>query len=158
MRRRILITPFSDELLNPNSYNFTLGSTMATYDRDVLDARKLNSVTEFGIPDQGVVLQPGKLYLGHTEEKMGSDFFVPTFAARSSIARLGLFINLSASLGDIGYYGQWTLQLVPTQPIRIFWGMRIGQMMWWRATGLIDLYQGKYQGSCGPHASLIHRG
>jgi rifampicin phosphotransferase len=92
-------------------------------------------------------------YLAHTLEVMGSDHYAPTFAARSSVARLGLFINLSASLGDIGFHGQWTLQLFAAQPLRVYCGMRIGQIMWWRPHGEIVLYRGKYQGSAGPCAS-----
>lgn len=95
------------------------------------------------------------LYLASTVETMGSNYYVPTFAARSSVARLGLFINLSASLGDIGYVGQWTLQLVPVKNLLIYSGMEIGQMIWWKPVGIIDLYDGKYQHSVGPCATRI---
>lgn len=74
----------------------------------------------------------------------------------TSVARLGLFINLSASLGDIGFIGQWTLQLYAINRIKIYPRMAIGQMMWWQPAGTIQLYAGKYQGSRGPRASAIH--
>lgn len=88
---------------------------------------------------------------------MGSNYYAPTFSARSSVARLGLFINLSASLGDIGYVGQWTLQLVPVKNLLIYPGMEIGQMVWWKPVGNIELYDGKYQHSAGPCATRIFR-
>jgi rifampicin phosphotransferase len=155
--RRICIEPFNPEHVNPNSYNFTLGSTLKRYREELLDPHVVNDCDEIEIGPDGYVLQSNCLYLAHTCERMGSDFFAPTFAARSSVARLGLFINLSASLGDIGFCGQWTLQLFPIHQLRVYAGMRIGQMMWWRPQGEILLYEGKYQGSDGPTSTLIHR-
>lgn len=154
---RITIAPFDADNLNPNSYNFRLGRELHVYPQHPVDPHRLNPVETLTIPDAGYVFQPHRLYLGHTLEVLGSDHYAPTFAARSSIARLGLFINLSASLGDIGFKGQWTLQLFAAHPLRVYAGMRIGQMMWWRPQGQIILYDGKYQGSRGPCASRSHQ-
>lgn len=154
---RIVIDPFVRDHINPNSYNFRLGPRLRVYDKFPLDPRYPNTYSEIDIPQEGFVLEPSRLYLGATIEVLGSRFYAPTFAARSSVARLGLFINLSASLGDIGFVGQWTLQLVSTHPLRIYHGMRIGQMMWWHVRGDIKLYEGKYQGSNGPQSTLIHK-
>lgn len=153
---RITIEPFTPEQVNPNSYNFRLGKTLRVYQDMPLDARHTNDFEEIEIPDDGYVLEPGRLYLAHTIEKLGSEHYAPTFAARSSVARLGLFINLSASLGDIGYTGQWTLQLYSMNRVRVYPGINIGQMMWWCPQGEIVLYDGKYQGSVGPRSSDIH--
>ncbi|MEU0603845.1 PEP/pyruvate-binding domain-containing protein [Streptomyces sp. NPDC006393] len=153
---RITIDPFTPEQVNPNSYNFRLGRTLRVYSGEELDARRANAYEEIEIPDEGYVLQPGHLYLAHTVEVLGSEHYAPTFAARSSIARLGLFINLSASLGDIGYTGQWTLQLYTMNRVRVYAGINIGQMMWWHPQGEVVLYDGKYQGAVGPRPSDIH--
>ncbi|MEU8269146.1 PEP/pyruvate-binding domain-containing protein [Sphaerisporangium sp. NPDC049002] len=154
---RITIDPFTPEQVNPNSYNFRLGRTLCVYRDMPLDARHGNECDEIEIPDEGYVLEPGRLYLAHTIEVLGSEYYAPTFAARSSVARLGLFINLSASLGDIGYKGQWTLQLYSMNAVRVYPGINIGQMMWWRPQGDIELYDGKYQGATGPRSSDIHK-
>jgi deoxycytidine triphosphate deaminase len=154
--RRITIEPFEPEQVNPNSYNFRLGKTLRVYRTMPLDVRNPNAFDEVEIPDDGYVLEPGRLYLAHTIEVLGSDHYAPTFAARSSVARLGVFINLSASLGDIGYKGQWTLQLYTMNRVRVYPGINIGQMMWWRPHGEIVLYDGKYQGASGPRSSDIH--
>jgi deoxycytidine triphosphate deaminase len=153
---RITIDPFTPEQVNPNSYNFRLGSTLRVYRGDLIDPRRENPYEEFTVPDEGYVLEPGRLYLAHTVETLGSDFYAPTFAARSSIARLGIFIHLSSGLGDIGYKGQWTLQLYTLHRVRLYPGMNIGQMMWWRPKGEVELYDGKYQGASGPRSSDIH--
>ncbi|MGL4175028.1 MAG: dCTP deaminase domain-containing protein [Dermatophilaceae bacterium] len=152
----ITIEPFTPEQINPNSYNFRLGNILRRYREMPLDARRTNEFEEINIPDEGYVLEPGQLYLAHTVEVLGSEHYAPTFAARSSVARLGLFINLSASLGDIGFVGQWTLQLYSMNQVRVYPGINIGQMMWWQPRGEILLYDGKYQGSVGPRSSDIH--
>ncbi|MGW5922147.1 dCTP deaminase domain-containing protein [Nocardia fluminea] len=149
----ITIEPFDPARLNPNSYNFTLGDQLRAYTAPVLDARRENPSTEIAIPADGFVLRPGQLYLATTAEVLGGTRFAPTFAARSSIARLGLSIHLSSGLGDIGYIGQWTLQLVATEAVRVYPGMEIGQMMWWTPVGEISCYTGKYQHSQGPQTS-----
>ncbi|WP_328744913.1 deoxycytidine triphosphate deaminase [Streptomyces sp. NBC_00285] len=154
---RITIEPFTPEQVNPNSYNFRLGSRLRVYSEMPLDPRRENVCVDIEMGDEGYVLEPGRLYLAHTQEVLGSRHYAPTFAARSSVARLGLFINLSASLGDIGYEGQWTLQLYTVNQVRVYPGMTIGQMMWWRPQGEIELYDGKYQGAVGPRASDIHK-
>jgi len=154
---RIIIDPFEPSRINPNSYNFTLGSRLKVYGSHVLDTRSENLTEDIDMQDGSIVLEPRRLYLAHTRERIGSTHFVPTYAARSSVARLGMFINLSAPLGDIGFIGQWTIQLFALHPIRVYEGMAIGQMMFWATLGEIKLYEGKYQGAKGPIASQIFR-
>lgn len=154
---RIVIEPFDEAAMNPNSYNFTLADRLVVYADEMLDASADNPTIELRIPPEGLILRANRLYLAATREVMGSEHFAPTFAARSSIARLGLFINLSAPLGDIGFVGRWTLQLYPTHDVRVYAGMQIGQMIWWQPLGEVALYDGKYQHADGPRASLMYR-
>ena len=137
-RGKIIIEPFDPTGLNPNSYDFHLAPTLHTYTHFPLDPHQENPTTALTIPPAGLVLEPQRLYLGHTSEVLGSAFYVPSYAARSSIARLGLFINLSATLGDLGFIGQWPLHLLAVQPLRIYPEMRIGQMLWWKPIGTND--------------------
>jgi dCTP deaminase len=153
---RIDIRPFNPNQVNPNSYDFRLGHVIKTYVNYVLDPRVPNNTVETQIPEEGLVLMPGRIYLGHTLEIMGSDYYVPIIRGRSSTARMGLFIHVTADLIDIGSHNQWTLQLNPVQPIRVYPGMRIGQVTFWKVKGQIVLYKGKYQGSMGPAESRIH--
>ncbi|MQY28793.1 dCTP deaminase [Nocardia aurantia] len=153
---RIDIRPFNPDQVNPNSYDFRLGSVLKTYVDHVLDARLPNSVTTTRIPEDGLVLTPGRIYLGHTLEIMGSDHYVPIIRGKSSTARLGLFVHVTADIIDIGSHNQWTLQLYPVQPVRIYPGMLVGQVTFWKTLGEVTLYSGKYQGSMGPVESLVH--
>ena len=152
---RIHISPFDASLLNPNSYNFRLGDTLKVHNDFVIDPKKENSFRVIKIPESGFLLEPNRLYLGHTVEEMGSDFYVPTMQARSSVGRLGLFIYLNSGLGDIGFKRQWTLELQAIQPLIIYPHMKIGQMLFWNIDGDIVLYDGKYKNSIGPETSQI---
>ena len=155
-RGRIHIEPFNPEHVQPNSYDFRLGDTVLVYDDEVLDARRPNPTTELPIPEDGLVLQPNRIYLGSTIEAMGSNHYAPVFHAKSGVARTGLFVHITAGLVDIGSIGQYTLQLHAVQPVRIHAGMQIGQITFWKPEGTITLYDGKYQGAHGPQASRIH--
>ncbi|PZG45878.1 dCTP deaminase [Spongiactinospora gelatinilytica] len=154
---RITIDPFATGQVNPNSYNFRLGPTIKTYTSDILDVARPNPVRTLTIGANGLVLQPDRIYLGHTVEVMGSDHYVPIIRARSSVARLGLFVHVTADLIDIGSHNQWTLQLHAVQPLRVYANLLIGQVTFWRVHGDITLYDGKYQGARGPRESEIHR-
>src|SRR5438105_2564897 len=99
---RIDIRPFTPAQLNPNSYDFRLGPVLKTYVDYVLDPRRPNKAVTTQIPPEGLVLNPGRIYLGHTLETMGSDHYVPIIRAKSGVARLGLFVHVTADLIDIG--------------------------------------------------------
>ncbi|MDI2127156.1 dCTP deaminase [Yinghuangia seranimata] len=155
---RLRIVPFEPEQVNPNSYNVRLGPTLLTYTGPVIDAHRPNPTRAHDIdPVDGFVLQPGELYLGHTIEEVGSDTFVPLLFGRSSVGRLGLFVEITAPIGDIGFHGQWTLMLSPVRPLRVYAGMKIGQIMFFVAVGPIALYEGKYQAATGPQPSAYWR-
>lgn len=152
----IHIDPFDPAHLQPNSYDFTLGHDILVYEDNVLDSRKPNSSTILHMGEEGMVLWPGRIYLGHTLETIGSVAYVPTIRARSSVARLGLFVHVTADLIDIGFIGQFTLQLNPVQPVRVYPKMRIGQVTFWCVQGDIHLYSGKYRDAQGPRASMSY--
>lgn len=154
---RIKITPFDLSQVNPNSYNFRLGDRVKYYVNEILDPRVKQHVEEVRIDTNGFILKPGKIYLGHTLEVMGSDYYVPIVKGRSSTARLGLFVHVTADIIDIGSHNQWTLQMYAVQPVRVYSGMLIGQVTFWMVQGEVDLYCGKYQGSMGPQESMIYK-
>ena len=95
------------------------------------------------------------MYLGYTKEVIGSDYYVPTITGRSSTGRLGLFVQITADLVDIGFKGNLTFQFHAVQPLRIYKGMKLGQICFWKPKGKIKLYNGKYQYSEGPQESRV---
>jgi dCTP deaminase len=151
------IAPFDEKYINPNSYDFRLGTTLVVYKNHTLDSKQANETETITIPEEGIVLQPDKLYLGHTLEKIGSDHFVPIIRGKSSTGRMGLFVHITADLIDIGAHANFTLMMHAVQPLRVYPGMRIGQVTFWETSGDINLYEGKYQGSSLPMASQAYK-
>ncbi|WP_104041992.1 dCTP deaminase, partial [Vibrio hyugaensis] len=137
-------------------YNVSLSNELLVYTDDVLDSKKNNPVKKIKIDDKGVLLQKNKLYLSSTREKVGSRCFVPMIYGRSSIGRLGLFVQITAPIGDVGFYGNWTLQLYPTKDIFVYPGMEIAQIMFFQTIGEIELYKGKYLNSDSVNPSKMY--
>ena len=81
----IAIDPFTDEQINPNSYNLRLHPDLLVYDNDILDMREKNSASPLVIPEGGLLLEPHKLYLGRTVERTSTDKYVPMLEGRSSV-------------------------------------------------------------------------
>jgi dCTP deaminase len=159
---RIRIAPFNPEHIGPNSYDLTLSTKLLTYvdyaDQQVLlDPKKEQKVREKLIPEKGIVLWPGILYLGNTVEVAGSDHYVPMLEGRSSFGRLGLKVHVTAGFGDIGFKQQWTLELEVTHPVRVYAGMRVCQVYFHEIVGDVELYKGKYARSSGPEQSQAWR-
>ena len=153
---KIKIEPFNMKQLNLNSYNVTLNKDLLVYDCDVLDLKKSNPTKKLEIPEEGLVLEPGKLYLGRTNEYTETDGFVPCIDGRSSIGRLGLFIHVTAGFGDVGFKGTWTLEIQCIQPIRIYPNIEIGQLHYEMIQGKKTYYHGKYLGQIDAQKSKMN--
>jgi dCTP deaminase len=155
---RIIIEPFSEDQLNPNSYNLRLHDQLRVYESNVLDMRTENASREVSIPENGLLLEPNRLYLGRTVELTATDGFVPMLEGRSSIGRLGLFVHITAGFGDVGFRGYWTLEIFCVQPIRIYAGVEICQIFYHTIEGDYDSYSSdKYQNNEGIQHSLLFR-
>lgn len=154
---KIDIFPFNKRRATTNSYDLSLGKKIIRYRKGIIDPRKKVLYDETIIPKEGLVLQPGEFILGHSEERIGSDFYVPIIHGKSGTARMGLFVHVTADLIDIGSHGVTTFQLYATLPVRIYPGMLIAQVSFWVPFGDIILYKGKYQNSIGPQVSKMYK-
>lgn len=152
----ILIDPFDESHLNPNSYNLTLHNELLVYEELVLDMAKANRVRRIEIPKDGLTLSPNQLYLGRTIEKTTTHNLVPQIEGRSSVGRLGLFVHVTAGFGDVGFSGYWTLEMFAVQPIRIYAGVPICQIFYHEVTGELIEYASKYQHNRDIQPSLLH--
>jgi dCTP deaminase len=153
----IVFDPFDIALVNPNSIDLRLSSRLLRYLDATIDPRVEANTTEVLLDEQGLSIPAGTFLLGSSIERVGSTAFVPLVHGKSSTARAGLFVHVTADLIDIGSIGNVTFQLYFVLPLRIYPGMRIGQITFWKPQGAIRLYDGKYQGSVGPQKSRIYR-
>lgn len=140
----IKIEPFRRDCLGSNSYDVHLGKTLAVYKDKVLDAKKHNTIETFEIPEEGYVLQPSVFYLGVTAEYTETFKHVPFLEGKSSVGRLGIDIHATAGKGDVGFCNHWTLEISVKQPVRVYAGMPIGQLIYFEVKGdLITPYNSK---------------
>jgi dCTP deaminase len=165
----IRIEPFNLDQLGSNSYDVTLGEEIRVYTscvcivgdvsdgtglapRDALPVEALSSTKENPtllitkkIGDR-FLLRPGIGYLMHTNEYVGSDRFLPLLDGKSSLGRLFATCHITAGIGDEGFFGQWTLEVVVTHPLWITIGQKVGQFRFSTTSGKRSKYKGHYSG------------
>jgi dCTP deaminase len=151
----IKLEPFNMSCLGTNSYDVHLGKTLATYENDILDARSHNKIKTFEIPPEGYILLPERFYLGVTEEYTETHAHVPFLEGKSSVGRLGIDIHATAGKGDVGFCNHWTLEISVKQPVRVYAGMPIGQLIYFVVHGDINnLYNKKSSAKYNDRTSL----
>ena len=154
----IIIDPFNEKQVNPNSYNLKLHNELVVYDSDVLDMKKDNTGTKMIIPEEGLLLESNKLYLGRTVEYTETHNLIPMLEGRSSVGRLGLFVHVTAGFGDVGFKGYWTLEIFCVQPIKIYPNIEICQIFYHSIDGDYTSYEGgKYQANQDIQTSMLHK-
>lgn len=126
----LVIDPFDRKCLGPNSYDVHLAPTLMTYEAGVLDCKREPQALKQRIPEQGLVLEPGELYLAATVEYTETHRHVPFLEGKSSLGRLGLCIHVTAGKGDVGFCNHWTMEITVVRPLRVYAGMPIGQLIY----------------------------
>lgn len=154
----IIIDPFDERALNPNSYNLRLHDELIVYEEIVLDMRRPNRFRRVSIPADGIVLSPNQFYLGRTVERTETYNLVPQIEGRSSIGRLGLFVHITAGFGDVGFRGYWTLEMFAVQPVRVYPNIPICQIFYHQIVGSVTEYRSdKYQNNHDIQPSLLFK-
>ncbi|MCL2351374.1 MAG: dCTP deaminase [Firmicutes bacterium] len=158
---QIKIIPYDEKLLNPNSYNLRLHDELLVYEAGTagyLDMKKPNPTRKIVIPEDGLIIQPGILYLGRTVEMTETDGLVPMLNGRSSVGRLGLSIHVTAGVGDVGFRGYWTLEIYCVHPVKIYPFVAICQIYYNTIEGGYVPYSSKkYQNNTDIQPSLLYR-
>ena len=169
---RVRIEPYDPVDLQPSSVDLHLDRSFRVFRNNryaFIDVRQsqpdlteLLSITD----DEPFILHPGEFVLGQTVEWVElPDDLVARLEGKSSLGRLGLLIHSTAGYVDPGWRGNLTLELsnVANLPIALYFGMRIGQISFFRMSSPVDRPYGsaelgsKYQGQSEPTASAFHR-
>lgn len=158
MGEDIVIEPYDANLMNPNSYNLRLHNEFLVYTNQQLDMKHPNPTEKIVVGDEGLLIEPGRLYLGRTLEYTETRNLVPMLEGRSSIGRLGMFVHVTAGFGDVGFKGYWTLEISTIQPIRIYPGVEICQIFYHTIQGdIIEYKSNKYQNNREIQSSMLYK-
>ncbi len=170
---RLTLDPMEPDQVQPASVDVRLGAQFLVFRNhtcEVIDPfqKPADLMERVEVGDgEAFILHPGEFVLGTTLEAIGlPDDLVARVEGKSSLGRLGLLIHATAGFVDPGWtHGQITLELsnVATLPIKLWPGMRIGQLSFHmldkpaeRPYGHPEL-NSKYVGQSGPVASQYQR-
>ena len=157
-RGDIAIEPFEPARLSPNAYDWRLGDRIRICD-DELDAAAPTPYQEIVIPDEGMVLRPGMLYLGVTYERTGSERYAQLLNGDRTVGGLGIWVHVSAPLGHVGHAIRWTLEVRVARPVRVYPLMTFGKIVFLETFGELASYQHlglKYTSTSGIDISRLH--
>ncbi|MGW3185684.1 dCTP deaminase [Kitasatospora sp. NPDC001119] len=154
----IVIEPFDPRRISPNAYDWRLGDTIRVCDSE-LDAAHSTEFEERTIPPDGMVLLPGRLYLGVTHERTHSERFAQMINGDRTVGALGVWVHVSAPLGHVGHAIRWTLEIRVVRPVRIYPGMTFGKIIFLKTLGAEASYQNmgrKYTRTSGIDTSRLY--
>ena len=165
---RIGLSPLDREMIQPSSIDVRLDRYFRLFDNHkypfIDPAEDQPDLTHLIETKQGepFILHPGELVLGSTYELVTlPDDVAARLEGKSSLGRLGLLTHSTAGFVDPGFSGHVTLELsnVATLPIKLWPGMKIGQLCFFRTSSPVlnaygsGAYANRYQGQRGPTAS-----
>nr|WP_199858563.1 dCTP deaminase [Microbacterium sp. CFBP 8794] len=166
--KRLGLDPFDPAMVQPSSVDVRLDRYFRLFDNHKYpfidpaeEQPELTRLIEVA-PDEPFILHPGEFALGSTFERVNlPDDVAARLEGKSSLGRLGLLTHSTAGFIDPGFSGHVTLELsnVATLPIKLWPGMKIGQVCYFRLTSPAENpygsgpYGNRYQGQRGPTAS-----
>ena len=168
---RVQLEPLTRDMIQPSSIDVRLDKFFRVFDNHkyphidpASDQSDLTREVEVGT-DETFVLHPGEFVLGSTYEVVTlPDDIAARLEGKSSLGRLGLLTHSTAGFIDPGFSGHVTLELanVATLPIKLYPGMKIGQLCFFRLSSPAEnpygsaKYGSRYQGQRGPTPSRSH--
>jgi len=165
---RVVLDPFERSMIQPSSIDVRLDKFFRVFDNHkyphIDPAADQSDLTREVSVERGeeFILHPGEFVLGSTYERVTlPDDVAARLEGKSSLGRLGLLTHSTAGFIDPGFSGHVTLELanVATLPIKLYPGMKIGQLCFFRLSSPAEnpygseKYGSRYQGQRGPTAS-----
>ena len=165
---RVALEPFDEAMIQPSSIDFRLDKFFRVFENHryphidpAADQSDLTRMVE-PVGEEPFILHPGEFVLGSTLEVVTlPDDLAARVEGKSSLGRLGLLTHATAGFVDPGFSGHVTLELanVATLPIKLYPGMKIGQLCFFRLSSPAEhpygsaKYGSRYQGQRGPTPS-----
>ncbi len=169
---RIVLDPYDKEMVQPSSVDVRLDRYFRVFENHkyphidpALEQPDLTRLVETK-GDEPFILHPGEFVLASTYEVVTlPDDIAARLEGKSSLGRLGLLTHSTAGFIDPGFSGHVTLELsnVATLPIKLWPGMKIGQLCFFRLSSPAEhpygssVYGSRYQGQRGPTPSRSYQ-
>ena len=165
---RVGLDPFDAAMVQPSSIDVRLDRMFRVFENHryphIDPSEEQSELTRQVEPtgDEPFILHPGEFVLGSSLELITlPDDVAARLEGKSSLGRLGLLTHSTAGFIDPGFSGHVTLELsnVATLPIKLWPGMKIGQLCFFRLSSPAehpygsDVYGSRYQGQRGPTPS-----
>jgi dCTP deaminase len=169
---RVIVDPYDKEMIQPSSIDVRLDRFFRVFENHryphIDPATEQLELTRMVEPegDEPFILHPGEFVLGSSYEAVTlPDDIAARLEGKSSLGRLGLLTHSTAGFIDPGFNGHVTLELsnVATLPIKLWPGMKIGQMCFFRLSSPAEhpygsaVYGSRYQGQRGPTPSRSYQ-
>ncbi len=168
---QITLDPFNEKDLQPASYDLHIDKHLMFFDtehNEMIDIKKPmeNLMVEYEMDKDGYILQPKEFILGNIKEITGvDDNHVAFLHGKSSLARIGLLIHVTAGLLDPGNTMRLTLEMynLSPLPIKLYPGMKIGQITFERISDKCERPYGskglnsKYKGDMRVQGSKMYK-
>lgn len=133
-------------LHKPNSCDVRIGNTLYTFkDNMVVDANngasykeevmqdKPNELIKLTIPETGLLLEPNKLYLTKTVEKVTTHGYVPSLFGKVNLSNLGMGIDLNNGYKQANYDNYLLISIIVAKPTIIYPDMLIGNLAFFKS-------------------------
>jgi dCTP deaminase len=172
-RHRVVLDPFDPAMIQPSSVDVRLDRYFRVFENHryphIDPAEDQPDLTRRVEPtgEDPFILHPGEFVLGSSYEVITlPDDVAARLEGKSSLGRLGLLTHSTAGFIDPGFSGHVTLELsnVATLPIKLWPGMKIGQLCFFQLSSPSDhpygsaQYGSRYQGQRGPTPSRSFQG
>lgn len=170
---RVVLEPFDAAMVQPSSVDVRLDRYFRVFENHryphIDPSVEQPELTRLVEPegDEPFILHPGEFALASTFEVVTlPDDVAGRLEGKSSLGRLGLLTHSTAGFIDPGFSGHVTLELsnVATLPIKLWPGMKIGQLCLFRLSSPAEhpygsaVYGSRYQGQRGPTPSRSFQG
>ena len=168
---RVVLEPFDEAMVQPSSVDVRMDKFFRVFENHryphIDPSEEQPELTREVQPQSGepFILHPGEFVLASTYEVITlPDDVAGRLEGKSSLGRLGLLTHSTAGFIDPGFSGHVTLELsnVATLPIKLWPGMKIGQLCLFRLSSPAEhpygssQYGSRYQGQRGPTPSKSH--